>query len=98
MRSGFELQVALTVVYRFAPCREDAHWNRVVWGSVIAARPWLGGSLPFSYCVQNFGSYGKTYVADTLGPTPGKADRAHDLPNRESRSETRKSASPSSGH
>ncbi|MGH8219051.1 MAG: YihY/virulence factor BrkB family protein [Steroidobacteraceae bacterium] len=128
---------ALTVVYRYARCREDARWRWITWGSVIAATLWFAGSIVFSLYVQNFGSYGKTYgalggvmillmwfylgsfavllgaelnaemehqttrdtttgapqpmgtrgafVADTLGPTP-----------EHSRSETRKSANPSS--
>ena len=130
---------ALTVVYRYAPCRENARWRWITWGSVIAATLWLGGSVIFSLYVQNFGSYGKTYgalggvmillmwfylgafavilgaeinaemehqtavdtttgspqplgergayVADTVGPTPGM-----------SQNESRRSASPSSGH
>lgn len=54
---------ALTVVYRYAPCRENARWRWITWGSVIAATLWLGGSIVFSLYVQNFGSYGKTYGA-----------------------------------
>ncbi|MGH8259503.1 MAG: YihY/virulence factor BrkB family protein, partial [Steroidobacteraceae bacterium] len=134
---GFAV-LSLSAVYRFAPCREDARWEWVSWGSVIAAALWVGGSILFAVYVENFGSYGKTYgalggvmvmlmwfylgsfavllgaelnaemehqtavdtttgspqpmgnrgayVADTLGPTPGH-----------SRSESPKSASPSSG-
>lgn len=55
--------VALAVVYRYAPCREDARWSWVSWGSVLAATLWLGGSVLFSLYVQDFGSYGKTYGA-----------------------------------
>jgi len=54
---------ALTVVYRYAPCRENARWRWLTWGSAIAATLWLGGSVLFSLYVQNFGSYGKTYGA-----------------------------------
>ncbi|HEY2592248.1 MAG TPA: YihY/virulence factor BrkB family protein [Steroidobacteraceae bacterium] len=54
---------ALTVVYRYTPCRENARWRWITWGSVIAATLWLGGSALFSLYVQNFGSYGKTYGA-----------------------------------
>lgn len=130
--------LALAVIYRYGPCRENARWRWVTWGSVTAATLWLGGSVLFALYVQNFGSYGKTYgalggvmillmwfylgsfavllgaelnaemehqtavdtttgppqpmgrrgafVADTLGPTPG-----------EPRSESPRSASPSSG-
>ncbi|HXS27769.1 MAG TPA: YihY/virulence factor BrkB family protein [Steroidobacteraceae bacterium] len=54
---------ALTIVYRYAPCREDARWRWITWGSVMAATLWLAGSVLFSLYVQNFGSYGKTYGA-----------------------------------
>jgi membrane protein len=33
----------------------------VSWGSVIAAVLWVGGSLLFSWYVNNFGSYNETY-------------------------------------
>jgi membrane protein len=55
--------LALTVVYRYAPCRENARWRWITWGSVIAATLSFGGSVVFSLYVQNFGSYGKTYGA-----------------------------------
>ncbi len=127
----------LSVVYRYAPSREDAGWKWVTWGSVASATLWLAVSLLFTVYVENFGSYAKlygavggvmvllmwfylgsfaillgavldaemehrtavdmttgppqsmgergAYVADTLGPIPGRG-----------RSETRRSASPSS--
>lgn len=53
----------LAVVYRFAPCRQNALWRWVTWGSVTAATVWLLGSALFAVYVQNFGSYGKTYGA-----------------------------------
>jgi membrane protein len=129
---------SFALVYRFAPCREDARWRWVTWGSAIGATLWLAVGLAFALYLRNFGSYGKTYgalagvmvllmwfyiasfavvlgavldaemehqtavdtttgapepmgrrgayVADTLGPIPGRP-----------RSESRRSASPSSG-
>ncbi len=54
---------ALAVVYRYAPCREDARWKWVTWGSVLAATLWLAVSVLFTLYVEDFGSYGRTYGA-----------------------------------
>jgi membrane protein len=55
----------LAVVYRYAPCRHDARWRWVTWGSVIAASLWLVASGLFTLYVANFGHYTETY--GTLG-------------------------------
>jgi membrane protein len=55
--------IALGLLYRFAPARRQAQWQWVSWGSVIAATLWLIGSLLFSFYLQSFGSYQKTYGA-----------------------------------
>lgn len=55
--------LALSAVYRFAPCRENARWGWVSWGSVTASTLWLGVSMLFSLYVQNFANYGKIYGA-----------------------------------
>jgi membrane protein len=55
------VSTALTVVYRYAPCRNAARWRPIVWSSVFAAAAWLGVSAVFSWYVANFGSYNKTY-------------------------------------
>ncbi|HWG77791.1 MAG TPA: YihY/virulence factor BrkB family protein [Steroidobacteraceae bacterium] len=55
--------IALGLLYRFAPARRQAQWQWVSWGSVIAATLWLIGSLLFSFYLQTFGSYQKTYGA-----------------------------------
>jgi membrane protein len=52
---------ALTVLYRFAPDREQPKWRWVSPGSVAAALIWLVVSVAFSIYVRNFGSYNKTY-------------------------------------
>jgi membrane protein len=56
-------ELALEVIYRYAPCRAESRWRWVSWGSALAATLWLGGSVLFSLYVQNFGSYGRTYGA-----------------------------------
>jgi membrane protein len=59
---GFVL-VALAVVYRYAPDRDDPRFSWVGLGSVVATVLWVLGSAGFSLYVSNFGSYGETYGA-----------------------------------
>ena len=51
----------LSVVYRYAPSRQDAKWSWVSWGAAIATLLWLIASGLFSFYVAKFGSYDKTY-------------------------------------
>lgn len=55
--------VALAVVYRLAPDRDDPRFRWVGLGSLVATVLWVVGSVGFSLYVSNFGSYGKTYGA-----------------------------------
>jgi membrane protein len=57
------------LVYHYAPDRRlhEPHW--LTWGSVTAATLWVLGSALFSWYVQNFGSYDRTYGA--LGAVVG---------------------------
>ena len=50
-----------SVMYRFAPCRRRARWRWVVGGGGFAAVLWLGGSLGFSWYVNNVARYDVTY-------------------------------------
>lgn len=52
---------ALSILYRYAPCRQDAKWSWVSWGAATAAVLWLLASGLFSLYVSRFGSYDKTY-------------------------------------
>jgi membrane protein len=52
---------ALAVIYRYAPCRDTPQWRWVIWSSIFAAAAWLGASALFSWYVESFGSYNKTY-------------------------------------
>jgi membrane protein len=52
---------ALSLVYRFGPCRAAPRWRWITWGSALAAIAWLAASALFSWYVANFGSYDKTY-------------------------------------
>ncbi|MFN2329987.1 MAG: YihY/virulence factor BrkB family protein [Chromatocurvus sp.] len=51
----------LAVVYRFGPCRQQARWHWVSWGSVGAVALWLLVSALFSLYVSNFGNFNATY-------------------------------------
>ena len=52
---------ALTLVYRYGPCRTAPQWRAIVWCSLFAASAWLCVSALFTWYVANFGSYNKTY-------------------------------------
>lgn len=49
------------VIYRFGPSRARAKWRWVVWGAVFASVAWIGGSLGFSWYVNNVAHYDVTY-------------------------------------
>jgi membrane protein len=53
--------VALSVLYRFGPDRDDPEWRWASIGAVVATLLWLAGSALFSVYTANFASYGKTY-------------------------------------
>jgi membrane protein len=55
--------VALGLVYRVAPDREDPQWRWVGIGSITATVLWLVGSGLFSLYAANFGKYEDTYGA-----------------------------------
>jgi membrane protein len=53
--------VALSVLYRHAPDRSDAHWTWVSVGSIFAIVAWVLVTLGFRLYVSQFGSYNETY-------------------------------------
>ena len=57
------MTVALAVLYRVAPDRDDPQFKWVSVGAVVATVVWLLASVGFSLYVDNFGSYNKTYGA-----------------------------------
>lgn len=72
MRWGaiFVLAVAFNaLVYRYAPDRRRRPRGWLTLGSIVAAMLWVIGSALFSWYVQNFGSYNRTYGA--LGAVVG---------------------------
>ena len=59
------VSIAIAFLYRTAPPRRPAQWRWLSAGAVIATLLWLGGSMAFSFYVQQFDTYNKTY--GTLG-------------------------------
>jgi membrane protein len=57
------VSVALAILYRYAPDRDNPTFSWVSVGAATATVIWLIASLGFSLYVDNFGSYGETYGA-----------------------------------
>lgn len=55
--------LALGVLYRVAPDRQDPRFRWASVGAIVATVLWVAGSVAFSFYVSNFGSYNKTYGA-----------------------------------
>lgn len=53
--------LGLALLYYFGPSRTRREWKWVSWGSAAASVAWIAASLLFSWYVQNFGNYDKTY-------------------------------------
>jgi membrane protein len=52
---------AFTMLYRYGPSRQKARWRWISWGAVAAAFGWIGGSLGFSWYLNNVAHYDVTY-------------------------------------
>jgi membrane protein len=57
------------LIYRIAPDRRDKETSWISWGSTIAALLWILGTLVFTWYVQKFGTYDRTY--GSLGSAVG---------------------------
>jgi membrane protein len=57
------------LIYRIAPDRRDKETSWISWGSAIAALLWILGTLVFTWYVQKFGTYDRTY--GSLGSAVG---------------------------
>jgi membrane protein len=53
--------LALSILYRYAPNRENPRWSWASPGAVAATILWIVASLAFSIYTANFGSYNETY-------------------------------------
>lgn len=53
--------VAIAVIYRYGPDRDQPKWRWLSPGSIMATLLWLVATLGFGFYVSNFGSYNATY-------------------------------------
>lgn len=53
--------LALAVLYRFGPCRRDARWRWVSWGSLVATAIWLAASAALSWYVESSARFNEIY-------------------------------------
>ena len=53
--------VALAVLYRYAPDRDDPKWVWTSPGALVATVVWLAASALFAVYTANFGKYNETY-------------------------------------
>ncbi len=51
----------LSMIYRYAPDRDEPKWKWVSWGAAISAILWAAASLLFSWYASKFGNFNKTY-------------------------------------
>lgn len=59
--AGTTFMIALSVLYKVGPNRDDPKWQWVSVGSTLAVVMWLMASFVFQVWVSNFGSYNETY-------------------------------------
>ena len=57
----FAVLLALSALYRYAPCRAAPQWNWVTPGSMLATFLWVVASALFSWYVATFATYDATY-------------------------------------
>jgi membrane protein len=55
------VSLAIALIYRYGPSRDEPQWRWISWGSAFAAVAWLLASMLFSWYAENFGSYNATY-------------------------------------
>jgi membrane protein len=53
--------IALSLIYRYGPSRNEPRWRWISWGSAFASLSWLAASGLFSWYAANFGAFNKTY-------------------------------------
>lgn len=52
---------AIAYLYKAAPHRRDPKFRWVLPGAITASLLWLGGSIAFSFYIENFANYGATF-------------------------------------
>lgn len=58
---AFIVLIAIAYLYKTAPHRRDPKFRWVLPGAVTATLLWLGGSIAFSFYIENFANYGATF-------------------------------------
>jgi membrane protein len=53
--------IALAILFRYGPSRAAARFRWITPGAVVATILWIVGSVAFSFYVQSFASYNKTF-------------------------------------
>ena len=51
----------VSLIYRYGPNRTRTPWRWISWGSAFASVFWILGTVLFTWYVQNYGSYNRTY-------------------------------------
>jgi membrane protein len=57
----FAALVGMAILYRYGPARENARWQWISTGSVIAAMIWVLASAALTWYAANFGDFSKSY-------------------------------------
>lgn len=57
------VSLAISILYRYGPSRDEAKWRWVSWGGAFAAIGWLVTSILFSWYATNIGHFNETYGA-----------------------------------
>ncbi len=55
------VMLALALLFRYGPSRATARFRWITPGALVATVLWIVGSVAFSFYVQNFASYNKTF-------------------------------------
>ncbi len=55
------MALGLSILYRYAPYRDDPEWRWVNWGSIVAVVLWVIATIGFRIYVSNFGSSDQIY-------------------------------------
>lgn len=55
------VMVGLTLLYRYAPCRNNPRWEWVSWGAATATILWIIGSSAFAIYTNEYANYNQTY-------------------------------------
>lgn len=55
------VMLAVAVIYRYAPDRDEPRWHWISIGSIVAVLLWLLGSVGFSVYVSNFTDFNQIY-------------------------------------